>query len=117
MTPRDFLEIVVRSNIHDFHEHYADLRHAHNAVSSVDALAAHIYVWAKSNAAAAVASANNDSSYRQELCARNALCEQVGGESAASSPCRCRMPEINTWAVGSVSWSKLRCNMAAVVSA
>ena len=28
--------------------------------------------------------------------------------SAASSPCRCRMLEINAWAVGSVSWSNLR---------
>jgi hypothetical protein len=51
VTPREFLEAVVRPNVTDFRSHFADLRHAHNAISAVDALAAHLYVWAKVNAA------------------------------------------------------------------
>lgn len=71
MTPREFLESVVRPNIQDFHDNFASLRHAHNAVSSVDALAAHLYVWAKTHAPTAVASVNDDSYYRQTLSLRD----------------------------------------------
>jgi hypothetical protein len=71
MTPRDFLEAIVRPNVADFHTRFADMRHAHNAISSVDALAAHLYVWAKSNCQAAVASSCNDSAYRGTLAAQN----------------------------------------------
>ena len=70
MTPREFLEAVVRPNVTDFHSHFADLRHAHNAISAVDALAAHLYVWAKMNSTAAVASVNDDSHYRNILATR-----------------------------------------------
>ena len=49
-TPREFLQIVVRPNIEDFHTHFADLRRAHNAISTLDALAAHLYVWATEHA-------------------------------------------------------------------
>jgi len=49
-TPRQFLETVVRPNVADFHSHFAGLRHAHNAIGAVDALAAHLYVWATENA-------------------------------------------------------------------
>jgi hypothetical protein len=55
MTPRDFLEAVVRPNVDDFHAQFPDLRHAYNAISAVDALAAHLYVWARTNALPVVA--------------------------------------------------------------
>jgi hypothetical protein len=71
MTPREFLETVLRPNVEDFHTHFADVRHAHNAISTTDALAAHLYFWAKTNAPAAVASSRNDSAYREELAKRN----------------------------------------------
>src|SRR5690349_18817708 len=71
MTPRKFLEAVVRPNVDEFHNHYADMRHAHNAVSTIDALAAHLYVWAKKNGAPSIASIQNDSRFRSELAARN----------------------------------------------
>ena len=71
MTPREFLETVVRPNIEEFHTNYADIRRAHNAVSAIDALAAHLYIWAKLNAAAAVASVQDDSHYREMLSARS----------------------------------------------
>ena len=48
---------------------------------------------------------------------RPALRQQVGGEQCRFVARCCRMPEINAWAVGSVSWSNLRCSVAAVVSA
>ena len=53
MTPRQFLENIVRSNVDEFHRHYGDLRRAHNAIGSVDALAAHIYAWFTVNTPAA----------------------------------------------------------------
>jgi hypothetical protein len=56
MTPREFFKAVVRPNVDEFHTHYADMRHAHNAVSSIDALAAHLYVWAKQNGAISITS-------------------------------------------------------------
>jgi len=72
-TPREFLQIVVRPNIEDFHTHFADLRRAHNAISTLDALAAHLYVWATERAqhAPAVASLKDDSAYRAELAKSN----------------------------------------------
>jgi hypothetical protein len=71
MTPREFLETVVRPNVEEFHTHYTDLRRAYNAVSSVDALAANIYLWARVNAPSAVVSILNDSQYRKELAIRS----------------------------------------------
>jgi hypothetical protein len=71
MTPREYLETVVRPNVDDFHTHFADVRHAQNAISTVDALAAHVYVWATANNPAAVASSDHDTAYRDELAARN----------------------------------------------
>ena len=71
MTPREFLDGIVRPNVDDFHANYGDLRYAQNAIGAVDALAAHLYVWAKTNAPAAVASVNDDSHYRAILAARN----------------------------------------------
>jgi len=46
MSARDFLQDIVRPNVSDFHANFGSRRHAYNAVSAVDALAAHLYVWA-----------------------------------------------------------------------
>ena len=69
MTPREFLEVVVAPNINDFHSNFADMRHAHNAINTVDALAAHLYVWATENNPNAVADSKCDSAYRAKLAA------------------------------------------------
>ncbi len=71
MTPQEFLRTVVRPNVEDFHSHFADMRRAYNAISAVDALAAHLYWWATVNNPPAVASSNDDTAYRVELAARN----------------------------------------------
>jgi hypothetical protein len=71
MNPRGFLETVVQPNVQDFHADYANLRLAYNAVGAVDALAAHLYVWAKQHAPTAVASSVDDSAYRETLAARD----------------------------------------------
>ena len=42
MTPRQFLEQIVRPNVVEFHANCANMRHAYNAVAAVDALAAHL---------------------------------------------------------------------------
>jgi len=71
MRPREFLETIVRPNVGDFHADFADLRRAYNAISAVDALAAHLYVWATTNAPLVVASIKDDTHYRANLAARN----------------------------------------------
>jgi hypothetical protein len=71
MTPREYLETVVRPNVSEFHDNHADLRLAHNAVASVDALAAHIYVWVKFNGPPAVTPFSDDTAYRAALCKRS----------------------------------------------
>lgn len=71
MTPRDFLQDIVCPNVSDFHANFGSLRHAHNAVSAVDALTAHLYVWATANNPSAVAHSNDDSHYRNSLAARD----------------------------------------------
>lgn len=71
MTPQDYLVDIVKPNIAEFHEHYSDLRRAHNAIGAVDALAAHLFVWASANAPLTVASVNDDSHYRATLASRN----------------------------------------------
>ena len=71
MTPREFLEQVVRPNVADFHANYGSLRHSYNAVAAVDALAAHIYVWCTTNVPAQVYGAADDSAYRTKLAGLN----------------------------------------------
>ena len=71
MTPREFLEQVVRPNINDFSTNYASVRHAYNAVAAVDALAAHIYIWCVHNAPSEVAGLADDSHYRDQLAGRD----------------------------------------------
>jgi hypothetical protein len=73
MTPREFLNAIVKPNVAEFHDNYEDMRRAFNAVAAVDALAAHLYVWAKANAIAspAVSSSGDDTVYRATLAARD----------------------------------------------
>ena len=42
MTPREFLEAVVRFDVAEFRDEYGNIRRAYHAVTAVDALAAHI---------------------------------------------------------------------------
>jgi hypothetical protein len=41
MTPREFLEAVVRFDVAEFRDEYGNIRRAYHAVTAVDALAAH----------------------------------------------------------------------------
>lgn len=47
--PQQFLEEVVQPNLVEFEAAVSNVRLAFNAVASVDALAAHIYVWCREN--------------------------------------------------------------------
>ena len=67
MTPGEFLQTVVRPNVEEFNANYGDVRRAHNAVAAVDALAAHIYVWCKTDAPSEIAGLANDTDYRERL--------------------------------------------------
>lgn len=69
MTPRDFLEVVVRPNVVDFNDDSVSLRLAFNAVASVDALAAHLYHWCAAHNPAALHGAGGDSHFRGALAA------------------------------------------------
>jgi hypothetical protein len=71
MTPREFLESIIRPNVDEFHRHYGDLRRAYNVIGCVDALAAHIYTWCMIQAPAEVAGIKNDSDYRATLAGRS----------------------------------------------
>jgi hypothetical protein len=71
MTPKSFLQTVVIPNIEDFRNNFSSLRHAHNAISALDALAAHLHYWIINNSPNASRSSNDDSYYRNELSKRN----------------------------------------------
>ncbi|MHB1104418.1 MAG: hypothetical protein ACYC0C_16905 [Devosia sp.] len=71
MTPREFLEQVVRPNEAEFEANFGSVRHAHNAVASVDALAARLYHSLKASSQSATG-AKDDSAYRQQLADANA---------------------------------------------
>jgi hypothetical protein len=70
MTPREFLDQIVRPNLADFAQNYGDIRHAFNAIAAVDALTAHIHIWTKANAPT-LASQGDDTAYRDELARQN----------------------------------------------
>lgn len=70
MTPREFLDQVVRPNVADLEANFGSLRHAYNAVASVDALVDHFYPWLVANRPGAT-SASDDSAHRQELAGAN----------------------------------------------
>ncbi len=67
MTPRAFYKAVVVPNIQDVAENYGDFRIAHNAVASVDALAAHIYVFMKMACHDDVVETKDDIEFRHHL--------------------------------------------------
>lgn len=70
-SPRDFLEKVVLSNIDEFKQDVSSERHAYNAISSLDALAAHIYEWGRASGDIDALAARDDSDYREKLANRN----------------------------------------------
>jgi hypothetical protein len=70
MTLREFRDEVVLPNIADFNANFSSLRHAFNAIAAVDALAAHLYEWCKTNAPSEVQGIADDSHYREELAKR-----------------------------------------------
>jgi hypothetical protein len=76
MTPREFVAEVVRPNVAEFNVHFGSLRAAYNAVAAVDALAAHIYWWCKTNSPAEVKGDEDDDSYRKRL----AGCDKAKGD-------------------------------------
>jgi hypothetical protein len=67
VTPGEFLQTVVRPNVEEFNADYGNVRRAYNAVAAVDALAAHIYVWCKTNAPSEIAGLADDTHYRGRL--------------------------------------------------
>jgi hypothetical protein len=67
MTPQDFLAQVVRPNVSEFHANVGSLRHAYNAVFTVDALAAHLYWWLNSSNSGSTTTNTDDNSYRNDL--------------------------------------------------
>lgn len=71
MTPKQFLDIVVLPNLADANEDVSDVRRFHNALASVDALAAHIYYWCKENRSDEVTGLKDDGSFRMRCGANN----------------------------------------------
>jgi hypothetical protein len=71
MTPREFLDEVVRPNVAEFNVNFGSLRTAYNAVAAVDALAAHIYWWCKTNSSAEVKGDRDDDRHRERLVGRD----------------------------------------------
>jgi hypothetical protein len=65
MTPKEFLDEIVVPNIDEFKVNFSSLRHAYNAISSVDALAAHLYWWLKNTGVDL--KETDDSAYRKKL--------------------------------------------------
>lgn len=68
MTALEFLTAVVRPNIEEFEANYGSERHAHNAVLSVDSLAAHLFHDLK---ALGKTTARDDSAFRQDMANRH----------------------------------------------
>lgn len=70
MTPREFLDIVVRPDIADFIDNYGDIRLGYNATAAVDSLMAHIFEWCRDNAPTEISDVVDDSAFRHELVRR-----------------------------------------------
>jgi hypothetical protein len=64
MTPRDYLEQIVRPNLADLADNHGDIRKAMTAVHSADALAAHIF---HAVGGRIVCGTTDDSAYRKLL--------------------------------------------------
>ena len=71
MTPREFLEHVVKPNIADLRANPGSSRHAHNAVLTSDALAGHIYFWLHRQLSVLPGFKDDDIGYRNDLASRH----------------------------------------------
>lgn len=71
MTPREFLDLVVRSNMRDMLSDLDDVRLACNAIAAVDALAGQIYWWAFHHSPGRVHGLSDDTDYRRRLADRS----------------------------------------------
>jgi hypothetical protein len=71
MTPPEYLENVVRPNVADLHMQFDSIRLACNAIASVDALAAYIFVWCQASAHSEISGIKDDTGYRATLAKRN----------------------------------------------
>jgi len=60
MTARLFLDGVVKPNVAEFHREYGSVRLAWNAIASIDALAAHMFLWCQAHAPGEVAGLSDD---------------------------------------------------------
>ena len=67
MPARAFLDSIVKPNVAEFKQSFADLRHAYNAISSIDSLAAHMFEDLSASGHASVNAISSDSHYRQTL--------------------------------------------------
>ncbi|PWE57284.1 hypothetical protein DEM27_06505 [Metarhizobium album] len=72
MDPRQFLEVILKPNVAEALEKFKDLRSNFNAVATADAMAAHIFYWAKKREVLEVAHIKDDLNYRLELRRLNA---------------------------------------------
>ncbi len=75
MTPREYLDQVVRPNRADLDANYSSLRHGLNAIAAVDALAAHMF-YALRNAGSTTppptqGRRDDDDAYRDHLAQQN----------------------------------------------
>ncbi len=71
MNPRTFCEEVVWLNVAYFHHRWDDVRLAFNAVASVDALAAQMYLWCIETGKLSEAECPRDTHYRTSLAVRS----------------------------------------------
>lgn len=71
MDPREFCETVIMPDLEQLRNSQSDFRAAYHAITSVDALAAHIFAWCKSNAKSKVANFRDDIAYRQFLAGKD----------------------------------------------
>ena len=71
LTPRQFLEEVVRPNLADMDEAPDDRRHAFNAAAAIDALAGLIYEELRQSHSSEVAGIEGDEEYRDTLAGKD----------------------------------------------
>jgi hypothetical protein len=66
MTPREFYDLVVKPDLVDFEASFGDIRAAHHAVASADALFAHLFYWLKAHRPGSII-ARDDLEFREHL--------------------------------------------------
>jgi len=67
MTPREYLNLVVKPNVEEFIQDVSDPRRAYNAIATADALAAHVFYWCKMNMPDEIRGMKSDDDYRGEV--------------------------------------------------